>query len=155
MKTCSRCKVKQDLTSFHKGNHYCKPCKKEYDKTYSKNWHFQPYNQVKRYASHILKRYGLSVDDLTTMYETQGGGCAICNKSIPNPTEEGAKRFITSIDHNHACCPTETSCGTCVRGLLCRDCNLMLGHAKDDLETLKKAVNYLELNSLKVGTHHL
>ena len=155
MKTCSRCKVEQLAENFHKGNNYCKPCKKDYDKTYRVNWTFQPYNQVKRYVSHIKKRYGLSLKDLNIMYETQGGGCAICNKNIPNPTKEGSKRFITSIDHNHACCPTENSCGFCVRGLLCRDCNLMIGHAKDDLETLKKAVNYLELNSLKVGTHHL
>ena len=155
MKICSKCKVEQSTENFHKGNHYCKPCKKEYDKTYSKNWQFQPYNQVKRYASHILKRYGLSVESLNTMYETQGGGCAICNKSIPNPTEEGSERFITSIDHNHACCPTANSCGFCVRGLLCRDCNLMIGHAKDSLETLKKAVEYLELNSVKVGINHL
>jgi hypothetical protein len=32
-----------------------------------------------------------------------------------------------------------------VRGLLCHHCNVMLGHARDDIPTLESAVEYLEL----------
>lgn len=40
------------------------------------------------------------------------------------------------IDHDHAT-------GR-VRGLLCNDCNLSLGYAKDSIETLKNLIKYLE-----------
>ena len=53
--------------------------------------------------------------------EIQQNACAMCNTRF----EEGRPIFI---DHNHACCPDEkSSCGKCVRGLLCLSCNTALG----------------------------
>jgi hypothetical protein len=63
----------------------------------------------------------------------QGGACAIC-------------RVVTDdimIDHDHACCPGRYTCGACVRGILCRHCNLGLGFMKDDPSRLKAALRYL------------
>lgn len=52
------------------------------------------------------------------------------------------------MDHNHECCRTSgRSCGECVRGALCRKCNMLLGMVKDDVEILKRAVAYLESNA--------
>ena len=48
------------------------------------------------------------------------------------------------FDHDHSCCPNQKACGKCVRGLLCRHCNCLLGFAKDDPEILKAAISYLE-----------
>ena len=48
------------------------------------------------------------------------------------------------VDHDHNCCPTKTSCGKCIRGLICGNCNSALGHAKDDPERLRKLADYLE-----------
>ena len=31
-----------------------------------------------------------------------------------------------------------------VRGILCRECNLLLGHARDDTNVLKAAIDYLD-----------
>ena len=104
---------------------------------------------------HIKRTYSLTLESLIELYASQAGGCAICNKALPNPGSEEAYKFGMSIDHDHACCPSNQTCGKCIRGLLCRDCNLMVGHAKDSPETLKKAVEYIQRTSMKVGTQNL
>lgn len=47
------------------------------------------------------------------------------------------------IDHDHACCPGKTSCGECVRGTLCMNCNNALGLAGEDIEMLRAGAAYL------------
>jgi hypothetical protein len=47
------------------------------------------------------------------------------------------------IDHDHACCPGENSCGQCVRALLCIYCNTGIGYFKDEPERLEQAAAYL------------
>lgn len=79
-----------------------------------------------------LKTYGLTPEEYEKMLENQGGVCAICQS--PHPRMKNAKRLY--VDHCH-----ET--GT-VRGLLCHQCNAMLGHSGDSPETLRKAAIYLE-----------
>jgi hypothetical protein len=39
------------------------------------------------------------------------------------------------------------SCGNCIRGLLCQDCNFILGLAKDSTDRLLAAAKYLDVNS--------
>jgi hypothetical protein len=153
MKTCSKCKIEKPKDSFHKGKttRMCKDCKKAYDVEYRVTWNKKPYSRISRYKSHLKNRYSVTLEEIVLRYESQGGGCSICNKALPHPADENGDRWQTNIDHDHNCCPTDTTCGSCTRGLLCRDCNLMLGHAKDNLETLKKAVEYLERTSTKVG----
>lgn len=52
------------------------------------------------------------------------------------------------VDHDHACCPSGSSCGKCVRGFLCAPCNQILGFAKDDIAQLKGLVSYLERKTM-------
>jgi len=54
----------------------------------------------------------------------------------------------SQIDHNHACCPGKTSCGKCVRGLLCNRCNLLLGMVEKEPHLIPGyLVAYLEQTS--------
>lgn len=81
------------------------------------------------------RNYGLSVeayDELLAKHE----GCAICG--APETYEKRLR-----IDHDHACCAGNRSCGACVRGLLCNSCNLGLGAFQDDVDRLLAAVDYL------------
>lgn len=84
-----------------------------------------------------VRKYGITIDDYHQMLEDQNYSCKICEKS------ETTFRKRLSIDHDHACCPGEKSCGKCVRGLLCHHCNAALGNAKDDTKILQKMIDYL------------
>jgi hypothetical protein len=72
------------------------------------------------------------MDDYLALKDLQGDVCAICGK-------ERTERFW-SVDHNH-----ETGS---VRGLLCQNCNALLGMAKDDIRVLQSAIEYLKTDGV-------
>lgn len=55
---------------------------------------------------------------------SQDGRCADCKR----PASE-FKRML-DVDHDHDCCPGTYSCGKCIRGLLCRSCNIKRSYAE-------------------------
>lgn len=79
--------------------------------------------------------------DFAALWDAQGGFCACCGKPM---LREGKGPTSVVADHDSACCPGKKSCGRCVRGLIHRNCNLVLGYAKDDIEVLQAAAMYLE-----------
>jgi len=78
-------------------------------------------------------RHGIDHDQRQAIIEAQGGVCGICK----SPTSG----WVT--DHDHSCCPGKKSCGSCIRGVLCNNCNAGLGMFGDDPERLSNAVEYL------------
>lgn len=116
---CRKCDQYLDKSKFWRGLTYCRECSK-----------------VVGHAGN-LKRFGLTVEDYIDMEKSQNGVCAICKDPEMN------KRRL-SVDHDHACCPGSGSCGKCIRGLLCSNCNTALGNFKDNLETIKAALAYLQ-----------
>jgi len=95
----------------------------------------------RRYESrrkYIYKsRYGITPEQYDEMLESQDYCCAICGTN----QSELTKRM--SVDHDHNCCPGLFTCGQCLRGLLCSNCNLALGGFKDKESILKSALIYL------------
>ena len=88
--------------------------------------------------SRVAQKFGITKARWLELYAAQAGRCAIC---LASPSE--VPRGYLLVDHDHACCPGERSCGRCVRGLLCARCNLALGQFRDDPELLTSAVRYL------------
>jgi hypothetical protein len=72
------------------------------------------------------------------MVESQDYKCQICSRQFWN--EVGAPH----IDHDHSCCSGESSCGKCVRGLLCSGCNFAIGALNDNIKYLEAATLYLK-----------
>lgn len=79
-----------------------------------------------------LKRYSLSVEAYSAMYESHAGRCGICEKQFVDMYSR-----TVQIDHDHVTGK--------LRGLLCSDCNTSLGKFGDTLEGLMRAVRYLEI----------
>ena len=84
----------------------------------------------------IAKRYGITVDDYERLLDAQGDQCAICGGT-------NASGRLLAVDHNRRCCDHHESCGRCVRGLLCSNCNTALGLMSDDLMTVARIESYL------------
>lgn len=101
-----------------------------------------------RQAQHELRlRYSLTVEEYEALLDSQGGVCAICG---------GVNRsgHRLAVDHDHACCPGKTSCGRCVRALLCSNCNLGLGKFRDDPLLLAAAIEYLGSSAASAAACH-
>lgn len=75
-------------------------------------------------------------------------GCEICGTNLLTTIREGGHgslRSVLVVDHDHNCCPAgKTSCGRCVRGLICRGCNSAAGLLSDDPNTARALGNYLD-----------
>lgn len=74
-------------------------------------------------------------------------GCEICHRDIVAKIRDpntGRMRSLLVVDHDHSCCPGVTSCGLCVRGLLCTQCNSAAGLLGDDAVKALELGRYLE-----------
>ena len=70
--------------------------------------------------------------------DKQENACAICREALPDLLVYENRRRGYAIDHNH-------NSGE-FRGVLCTNCNTLLGMAKDNKDILFAAINYLEAN---------
>ena len=112
-----------------------------YNRLHVKNWRKQ--NPEKRkiqlqkeskkdynHNKHLKATYGITRVEYLKLFNDQDGKCQICGKH----QLEFVKRL--AVDHCH-------QTGK-IRGLLCNNCNNILGYAKDNIDNLKNAIIYLE-----------
>jgi len=91
---------------------------------------YQNDNRKKVRAAKQRRNYGITQEQWDTLFTSQGNKCGNCPSTDP-----GTKKHWHT-DHDH-----ETGE---VRGILCHHCNALLGYAKDDIDILLKAVEYLK-----------
>ena len=126
---CASCKVEKKYSEFvsnkgfcHDIGYRCKGCHSKYIKERYDPTRMREFN---------YRKFGITLDDYNRILKSQNNRCAICNG-----TETGriASKYF-AVDHCH-------TTGK-VRGLLCNHCNTGIGHMKDDIELLEKAIAYL------------
>lgn len=157
MKTCTKCRVTKTIDNFHRFVHakdgrstWCKSCARECGQRYRertresrllqkqasyranprlhrlRNERWKAENRERhtylQRRSHLKNRYHITPEQYDAMLADQGGGCALCGRM---PDSNGKPRL--HVDHDHQCCSGKTSCGSCIRGLLCGACNRLLG----------------------------
>lgn len=172
MKICSKCKKSKELTNFTKDSRakdglqrICRECMSNFYKQRSARYELEStmperkvcndckqdlpsssfyqskkrsdglYSYCKECSSIRTKAstFGLSVNATKIMLYSDSK-CEICSNT---------DNLV--IDHDHSCCPGKGSCGKCVRGILCINCNLAEGHIKN-LDNAMKLVEYLLRN---------
>jgi hypothetical protein len=133
MKTCPTCKKSKPLQDYWKSQYSCIPCTKEKQKN---RWASR--SPKKRLHQHLKYKYGVTEEKLIETLDKQNNACAICKESLPDLLVYENRRRGYAIDHNH-------DSGE-FRGVLCTNCNTLLGMAKDNKDILLAAIDYLETN---------
>jgi hypothetical protein len=156
-KRCGRCDQYKPLGDFHPnstgsgGVHsICRNCQSETKKAeYKLNPEPKKDKQrqgrkenPQRFRQYELKkRFKINLEDFEQRFEKQGRRCAACGSEDSGETPPRTWH----IDHDHSCCPSRRkTCGQCIRGILCRWCNMTLGNAKDSPDRLRGLISYLE-----------
>lgn len=148
MKKCTKCQITKSLNEYNKSqknkdglNTWCRTCCNKYSKQWAQKNKERHLNNYKKWRAKNIEHandldrkraYGLPKGRYSIILKLQNGCCAICKTNSPAPK----KTFC--VDHCHATGK--------VRGLLCHRCNTLLGHAKDNVETLKNAIEFLSKN---------
>lgn len=142
MKKCSGCFLEQPEENFSwkvknvRRSGRCKDCHKKYRRQHYLDNRQKYIEKARRWEAEnggkIAIRYNLGAEELADLIAKFDGKCWICRSSP-----------ATHVDHDHSCCPRAGSCGKCVRGILCRNCNNALGLFADNTDSLARAIEYL------------
>lgn len=146
-KTCSKCREPKPISEYRtkrsKGRKdyvsgYCRQCENSQMRSNVEAKKNKPSWREGRKFTQIKVKYKLSREQYIDMMLGQDFRCPICADPV------GAGDWI--VDHDHSCCPGEKSCGKCVRSLIDKKCNGLLGLAMDNVATLTRAQAYLEVH---------
>jgi len=107
---------------------YMKKYHKRKDRSeYQKNYAKEHIDIIRK--GHWRRKYGLTEEEYNEFFIIQKGCCSICGR------HQNELNRPLGVDHNHATGK--------IRGLLCYKCNTGLGMFNDDINVLKKAIDYL------------
>jgi Autographiviridae endonuclease VII len=94
-------------------------------------WNLKNQDKMRKYRRrHYLKRtYGITPEQQEAMFAEQGHKCAICSR------ENSKWKHGWCVDHDHK--------SKKIRGVLCNDCNVLLGKFQDSIPRFQAFIDYL------------
>lgn len=87
-------------------------------------------------ANQLKAKYGITVEDYQSMFDSQGGVCKLCGQEETTRISRGDGIRSLAVDHDH-------NTGK-VRGLLCHQCNVVLGQYEKHKDLFPKFQEYLD-----------
>jgi len=146
LKKCYRCKIDKPFDAFSKNVNrksgattYCKLCSTIISREYRQHnpekmreYESRPEVVRRKQDWHLRRKYGISIELFDKLFEIQGRCCGICHTT----SSGGTGGWHT--DHDH-------STGK-IRGILCAQCNLLIGMARENPELLVLIAHYLVRN---------
>ena len=131
-KKCGSCRRYKPRDKFSRAakakdglQHYCKACASKRERARKAE---RPETPRVRRDRYLRLTHGLTIEQHEAMLAAQHGRCACCH----DPLGEGHNQVV---DHSHVT-------GR-FRGIICRGCNLAIGHARDDVRRLQCMIAYL------------
>lgn len=137
MKICKTCLKDKNNDEYSQYNNRGKillrtNCKSCINKKAFEHRKKDSYKLVKR-KRELKKNYNMTIEQYNELFIKQNGQCMGCNK------HQSVLKQTLSVDHNH-------NTGQ-IRGLLCYNCNLAIGHALENIRTLENLITYLSDSS--------
>lgn len=155
-KVCTRCKENKTVDHFNAQKRLsklgfpiyyseCKPCaavqtleswqrlsidqKRERRRKYDMGFDYH-----KDYKLRML--YGMTLEEFDARLRAQDFKCEICSEDIQRGERNSKGKDVARVDHCHTTGKA--------RGIICHQCNVLLGNAKDSRELLRNAERYLK-----------
>jgi hypothetical protein len=130
---CDQRRNQTEARREYKRRYLAKPGVLEKKRATAREWHYK--NAKRSWENALRWRHGQkAVEYYHERLFLQTGRCAICEEIV----------LDLVMDHDHRCCNRSIgSCGKCLRGLLCQNCNVGIGAFRDDPIRLEKAIKYL------------
>lgn len=151
MKMCGTCKELKALSEFHPSygkdrrpgtvNNRCKVCANAASKlNYAKNKDKYKVTRDKRRADNpnqsiddkrktLASLYNITLEEFNEMAKNGCHACGSFNR--------------LSVDHDHTCCAGNKSCGRCIRGILCHNCNVAEGFLESSIDRVIALASYM------------
>ena len=102
-------------------------------KSYYKTYYYSAKGKTQEKVRKLKRSFKITLEQYKEMFSKQNGCCAICKRPLSE-----FKRSL-AVDHDHKT--------NKIRGLLCVNCNIILGNAYDSIEILTQAIQYLNQNN--------